>query len=255
MPTNYPGRVLLILAVLIISIVMILPPGSWFDSNLSFGQKLALKPGIDMVGGTSLLYEIKTPDGSQTINGANLAEQVMESLKKRVDPDGVRNLIWRPQGATRLEIQMPLSGKNKDTGKKRAEYAAAQSALDATNVRPQAVLDAVEKSTGPDRQQKLTALAMGSAKRTQLYTDLAQTWDALQKAKSSKDAAAQADAEIRYDKLRAQIAETNIPVSDLEERLADALKYGDPATRQKKYDEINAAIAASITSPQPWRRR
>ena len=40
---------------------------------------------------------------------ANLAEQVMKALKKRVDPNGMRNLIWRPQGTNRLEIQMPLS--------------------------------------------------------------------------------------------------------------------------------------------------
>jgi len=55
------------------------------------------------------LYEIKVPEGGGSAQGANLADQVMEALKKRVDPDGVRNLVWRPQGNTRLEIQMPLT--------------------------------------------------------------------------------------------------------------------------------------------------
>ena len=39
--------------------------------------------------------------------------QVMESLKRRVDPNGVRNLIWRPQPPNRIEIQMPSSGDEK----------------------------------------------------------------------------------------------------------------------------------------------
>src|SRR6478609_2914219 len=103
MPTNTSGRFLLIALILVGSLWCIFPgmhKGS-FQPNLH--------PGIDMVGGTSLLYEIKTSDGGAGPAAANLAEDVMKALKKRVDPDGVRNLIWRPQGNTRLEIQMPLS--------------------------------------------------------------------------------------------------------------------------------------------------
>src|SRR4051812_18245620 len=111
MPTNYTGRIVLISTVLLVALYCIMPFGGLFDRNLTFGQKLGLKPGIDMVGGVSLLYEIKPPEGSTgaTIQGEQLINQVMESLKKRVDPNGVMNLIWRPQGATRLEIQMPTS--------------------------------------------------------------------------------------------------------------------------------------------------
>src|SRR5205814_2955796 len=110
MPTNYTGRVLLILGVLLVAVYCIIPFQSVFDRNLTFGEKLGLKPGIDMVGGTSLLYEIKPPEGGFVSGGgASLAEKVMESLKKRVDPNGVMNLVWRPQGNTRLEIQMPTA--------------------------------------------------------------------------------------------------------------------------------------------------
>src|SRR5213082_34634 len=115
MPTNYTGRVLLILITLWAALSLIFPtvPGSGFwlfhpMQTVSFSPNL--KPGIDMVGGTSLLYEIKQPEGGYHGQpGHTLAEDVMESLKKRVDPDGVRNLIWRPQGQNRLEIQMPAS--------------------------------------------------------------------------------------------------------------------------------------------------
>jgi hypothetical protein len=64
MPTNYTGRVLLILITFWAALSLIFPtvPGSAFwlfhpMQKVSFSPNL--KPGIDMVGGTSLLYEIK----------------------------------------------------------------------------------------------------------------------------------------------------------------------------------------------------
>src|SRR3954469_3999626 len=123
MPTNISGRVTLILAILWASLSLIWPtvPPSlfwFFHPTQHISLKPNLKPGIDMVGGTSLLYEIKTPEGAYQ---SDLAEQVMESLKKRVDPDGVRNLIWRPQGSTRLEIQMPLTAKSEEAKQQREQ--------------------------------------------------------------------------------------------------------------------------------------
>ena len=44
----------------------------------------------------------------------SLAEQTLEALKKRVDPDGVRNLVWRPIGSDEIEIQMPLAPHSED---------------------------------------------------------------------------------------------------------------------------------------------
>src|SRR5215210_4449809 len=126
MPTHYTGRIITIVVVLYMAIFGlpfmpgIIPLDRLFDSSISLKQKLNLKPGIDMVGGTSLLYEIKPPEG--TVATPDLAEKVMTALKKRVDPQGVRNLIWRPQGATRLEIQMPLSGKSGDSKPKREAF-------------------------------------------------------------------------------------------------------------------------------------
>src|SRR3954452_16866043 len=110
MPQQYTGRIVLIVAILAAALFSIFPNGNIKQPNL--------KPGIDMVGGTSLLYEIKQPAGG--FHGTkSLAEQVMESLKKRVDPQGVRNLIWRPQGNTRLEIQMPAGKGSGNSAEKR----------------------------------------------------------------------------------------------------------------------------------------
>src|SRR5437870_11322233 len=122
MPQNYTGRVVLIAVILLVALWSIFPDGNLKHPNL--------KPGIDMVGGTSLLYEIKPPPGGYH-GPKTLAEEVMESLKKRVDPNGVRNLIWRPQGNTRLEIQMPASKTAGQSTVVRKGFAEAQGKLEA----------------------------------------------------------------------------------------------------------------------------
>src|SRR5215469_15405224 len=107
MPTTYSGRITLILTVLFGSLLAIFwgPPTRIFNPNLTPIQKTNLRPGIDMVGGVSLVYAIQAPNNSDP----DLSEHVMEALKKRVDPTGLRNLVWRPQGADRIEVEMPLS--------------------------------------------------------------------------------------------------------------------------------------------------
>src|SRR5258708_3064548 len=100
MPTNYGGRLLLTGAVLLCCLFGIpgigggiLKPTKLFDS-IPFSQKTNLKPGIDIAGGTSLTYEIKVPSGGAKRNsGQTLAEEVAQALKKRVDPNGVYNLV------------------------------------------------------------------------------------------------------------------------------------------------------------------
>ncbi len=84
-----------------------------------------LKGGIDLVGGTRLLYEIDT-SGLDPDQQAGLSTRVMGILKDRVDPNGQLNLEWRPVGNTRLEIRMPRPPK--EALKRRAAY---ESALDA----------------------------------------------------------------------------------------------------------------------------
>ena len=66
--------------------------------------------GIDLAGGTSLLYELdmsKVPAGSES----DLAARVIDILKKRVDPNGVKNMIWRVVEGKRIQIQMPYPSK------------------------------------------------------------------------------------------------------------------------------------------------
>src|SRR3954464_10127848 len=149
MPTNNASRFFLIAAILIVAAWCIYP--GMFRGHM----QPDLHPGIDMVGGTSLLYEIKAPEGGTAAVRTNLAEEVMNALKKRVDPDGVRNLIWRPQGSTRLEIQMPLTKNAGESSNKRKAFAAAQADLERTNVRASEVIYAVESLKADIRRTQL----------------------------------------------------------------------------------------------------
>ena len=222
MPTNHFGRVTLIVAVLVFALWFIFPQGNIFHPNL--------KPGIDMVGGTSLLYEIEAPEGGWT-QATPLSEAVMEALKKRVDPDGRRNLIWRPQGNTRLEIQMPMSAGSADSKAKREAYAAAQREIEDTNVRPAEVESAVEDLKDPQRSARLKTLGMGSATREALFSKLAASYDAIGRAHAAKDAEAEAEARAQYDDLLSSITDTNLPAKTLEDALE--LKGSDRDARLK----------------------
>src|SRR5438045_564564 len=192
MPTNLASRFTLIGVILLGALWCVFP--GMFKGRL----KPDLRPGIDMVGGTSLLYEIKTSDGTTGPAAGNLAEEVMKALKRRVDPDGVRNLIWRPQGNTRLEIQMPLTANSAQSQEKRQAFSDAQKKLQETNVRQGEVLHAVETLAGDARRDKLNQLSMGSEQRSKLFGSLASVWDQLQQARQQKNAATQADLELKY---------------------------------------------------------
>ncbi|NIA07493.1 MAG: protein translocase subunit SecD [Actinobacteria bacterium] len=113
---------------------------------LPWGDKL--KGGIDLVGGTSLLYEIDT-SGLDDTYGA--AEDVVKVLRRRVDPDNVRNLIWRTVGNTRIEILMPLpSQRNREISQ---NYNQAIEKLEAGNISLATVHNVLQMSAGSQRQR------------------------------------------------------------------------------------------------------
>ena len=242
MHNKQTGRVIFILVILLAALFAICPqPQHLFDS-ISWSQKMTLKPGIDMVGGTSLLYQIKEPQGGyRSPDGHTLADDVMAALKRRVDPDGVKNYVWRPQGENRLEIQIPASSKNDEATKARDAYVAAQRTLEALTVRPQEVKDVVSTLTGPARVAALNELAGGIAIRTQLFAQIAQKYDAMQAAHAKQDAAAEAAASNDYDQLVSQIEATNVRPSQLEV-IADK-----PADQRKT--ELDALKVASAGVP------
>ncbi len=69
----------------------------------------AIKLGKDLRGGVSLLYAVELPEGAP---GTEVVGQVIDSLKRRVNPQGVLDISFQPQGRDRIEIVMPLPGED-----------------------------------------------------------------------------------------------------------------------------------------------
>jgi SecD/SecF fusion protein len=65
--------------------------------------KQKLKLGIDLSGGTILVYEVDRQNQSRAVNMSEL----IAALKKRADPEGVKEIPIRQIGGGRLEIILP----------------------------------------------------------------------------------------------------------------------------------------------------
>lgn len=159
---NLWSKVGLIVLLVGLSIWQIYPP------------KKNLKPGIDLGGGYSALFEI---DDTNAKDDPHLAEKVMDILKKRIDPGSTRNLIWRPIGRNRLEIQMPRA--RGETGAR--EYQAVRDKLLATNITEAEVRAALALSPA-ERDSKLAELVRGVSARKPLFEQLARVDDRYRRA-------------------------------------------------------------------------
>ncbi len=201
-----------------------------------------MRPGIDMVGGTSLVYEIERPSGTPMAGEGSLAEQVATALKRRVDPNGVLNLIWRPQGDTRLEIQLPFSGDRAKTSEAQNAFVAAQTTLETFIVRPQLVVRTIETAEGEAREAELNRLAMGSESRLADYSAAASAYDAVKAARESGTIVAQSDAEAAYEAAKSTLGRTNLTI----ETISSALQ-ATPEVRERRFAdlaELNAGFPA-----------
>ncbi len=202
----------------------------------------SLKLGIDLDGGYSLLYEIdeKGLDEAQKVN---LADNVIGILKKRVDPDNVRNLVWRTIGNNRIEIQMPRPSAEIQVN--RAKFNDAYKNLAATNVTVEK-LYAILRQEPAARDKSLNQLAKYAPGREKLIASLENSYDARIKAQQEVAAAqslagtgaagsqplkqAQADltkAKAELDRAIDAMLATNFPM----QKLMDGLESGPAGTR------------------------
>src|SRR5438045_3917895 len=69
------------------------------------------KLGVDLVGGTILVYEIDNErigdSGPADATGEKRSQKLAESLKRRIDPADLYNVTIRPMGEDRVEIILP----------------------------------------------------------------------------------------------------------------------------------------------------
>lgn len=98
-----------------------------FNKELSGG--VGFRRGIDLAGGTILVYEIDVDgmkrkiddENRQNENKPNYVKRVYENeqpdmrelaekIKKRIDPSDLKNVVVRPVGDSRIEIILPYAG-------------------------------------------------------------------------------------------------------------------------------------------------
>src|SRR5262249_14463326 len=66
------------------------------------------KLGVDLVGGTILVYEI---DQDKQLQGKEASgDELAAALKRRIDPTDLYNVVIRPLSNTRVEIILPTGG-------------------------------------------------------------------------------------------------------------------------------------------------
>jgi SecD/SecF fusion protein len=81
------------------------------------GDPGGFKLGVDLVGGTILVYEIdlrKNQDAEKTFDPLRDINVLAESLKRRIDPNDLYNITIRPAGGEgRIEIILPTGGTHR----------------------------------------------------------------------------------------------------------------------------------------------
>lgn len=92
---NFKTKVALILALTVAGVVSI-----W-----GFG----LKKGIDLAGGTILVYETAAKEASKSYK----MDELISVLRKRINPEGVQDVTIRPVGLNRVEIILPEATEEK----------------------------------------------------------------------------------------------------------------------------------------------
>ena len=227
MNTKLTWRFVLIAILLALCLLEVIPP-----------QK-KLKPGIDLAGGTSLLYQIDA-SGLETWEKRNLSQTMIHILRQRIDPANNRNLIWRAQGNDRIEIQMPLA--TEETRQKHQNYQDKLQALLAENIDLRQVRRALGRPEQIDqaeyqaqRAEAFAELADGSEQRLASLTHLGETYDKLGQAKSQLVTALTAETQLRSQMEQAQIDQTAV-----DNMLAD---WGD-------LDEPNRAVRIDALADQ-----
>lgn len=171
MGRNLTLKSLLVVVLAVVALWTLYPPAK------------TLKPGIDLAGGVSLIYEIDAT-GLESEQKRDLSEKMITVLRRRIDPANIQNLMWRPHGATRFEIQMPLASP--EAQQKRQAFKAAMDEVLAANVKPALVMAALRKP--PDqRQEDLKEFAKGQESRLDSLNELATVYDDLQAARAESE--------------------------------------------------------------------
>ncbi|MEX0654420.1 MAG: hypothetical protein WD151_09900, partial [Phycisphaeraceae bacterium] len=86
---------------LILFVLSLCTLGMWWPGHYTPDRRL--RPGLDLAGGTTLIYDVRVPEDA---DASQVIDELIDVLRDRVDPTGTRNLTWRQAAGNRIEIRM-----------------------------------------------------------------------------------------------------------------------------------------------------
>ena len=139
---SYLGRVLVCLVPVVLGIAVC----AW----ASYYGKFRL--GVDLAGGTILVYEVDKSKGEQDAKPEDLAA----ALKRRIDPADLLNVTIRPvAGETpRVEIILPTGGQGEQAAEQQAWHKLLEEVAAARGRQERLHRRAVRLQTGVDRPRQ-----------------------------------------------------------------------------------------------------
>jgi len=161
MDRNLIWKTLVIVLIVIASALYLWPPQE------------KLKAGLDLAGGTSMVYEIDTTD-LEPHEKKDLAQNMIPILLKRIDPTHVANIVMRPQGDTRIEIQLPVASA--ETRRKRDAVNSAMDTLEQENINLLKIRQSLSLPAD-QRQEAFAAFANNDPKRLEILNALSTIYD------------------------------------------------------------------------------
>jgi SecD/SecF fusion protein len=215
-------KVILVAFLIAISALYVYPPSE------------KLKLGLDLAGGTSLVYEIDSSDLAPA-ERHGLAERMIPILLKRIDPTHVANIIMRPQGDTRIEIQLPVASM--EARNKRTAYEEAINKLESQNINLLQVKRALSLDAA-GRQTILANFCKDSTERKAIIDRLTEAYDLRNAKQKMRD-----DLIATTDKLKQQLSTLGLKTESLTTAVAAWNKL--PKDQQKKQieDFVKANLA------------
>ncbi len=207
---------------IVIAIVLILV---YLWASYPPGEKIGL--GKDLRGGASLVYSVEL---GSTENANEVIPQVIDVLKKRIDPNGLFEISIVRQGQDRIEITMPLPSDKVKALKQQFEDELAQ--LSVTSI-DDAEFERIMRLPLDERTRRIQEVGSNSAN----------VQAALERAASSYDEA---------QRLRAEIGIYSVN-PDTPEDVLDALAER-AANAEIAYEVARDEALASAISPEEIKR-
>lgn len=214
---NYGRNITIAIALILLALWQAYPPS----------EKIGL--GKDLRGGASLIYSVEI---GSTESANEVIPQVIEVLKKRIDPDGLFEISIVRQGQDRIEITMPLpSDKVKQL---KAQFEEELAKLSVTSIDEDS-FERIMRLPKEQRDQRLAELGQVSQTVNDALQRASQAFDQAQQLRQQlilieqnadisddiKDELAiqAAEAEIRYEVARDEALATAISPEDVKRAL------------------------------------